>query len=97
MVVSEMLHEALVNIGLIACAMVLIPGWMYIIWQGVKEPVMRFIIRGVWKLDRAMKRAEMRRIRREQMSMMRTEHIPGTNGYRICPTAKRSGNYVYNR
>ena len=94
---NEMLHEALVNIGLIACAMFLIPGWMYILWQGVKKPVMRFIIRGVWKLDRAMKRAEMRRIRREQMRMMCTERIPGTNGYRICPTIKRSGNYVYNR
>ena len=83
MAVSEFMHESLYQIGLIMAAITLIPGWLYVIWQGIKKPCKRFIHWGVWKLDRAIKRAEMRRIRREQVCMMHAEQIPGTNGYRI--------------
>lgn len=79
MIVSEFLHEALVNIGLIWCALISLPGLIYIVWRGIRKPCKRLLIWGVWKLDRAMKRAEMRR---RTCNTFRVERI-SEFGYRI--------------
>ena len=83
MVVSEFMHEALCQIGLIWCGMMVLPGLLYIFWKAIKTPCKRFMYWGIWKLDRAMKKAETSRIRREKAFKLYAEPINGTNGYRI--------------
>ena len=84
MVVSEFLHESLYQIGLIWCAIILIPGWMCVIWQGIKDPVKRFIRWAVRKWERHEKAVQKRRERLEEArTHYYIENIKGTNGYRI--------------
>lgn len=83
MIVSGFLHEALYQMGLIWCALFTLPAFAYFLWRGVKKPCKRFMRWGIRKLDRAMKKAETSRIRREKASMFYAEHISGTCGYRI--------------
>ena len=83
MVVSEFLHNTLYQMGLIWFGLMALPGLVYIIWKVIKTPCKRLLIWGVRKLDRAIKRAEMKRIRRKKNNMFYVEPISGTYGYRI--------------
>lgn len=83
MIINDFLHEALVDIGIIWSVIMILPALAYIARRSFRKPFKRLLVWVVRKLDRAVKRAEMRRIRRKKLGMFHLEQINGTSGYRI--------------